>query len=401
MTSPFQAVKISENVHWVGAVDWAVRDFHGYATSRGTTYNAYLVNADKVTLVDTVKKPFKDEMLARISSVVEPEKIDYIVSNHSEMDHSGCLKEVAALVRPEKIFASTNGKKALQDHFRMGDDVTAVKTGDSISLGNMNLSFVETRMLHWPDSMVSFLDADGVLFSQDAFGMHLATCERWADEIPDWVLEYEVKKYFANILLPFTMQVAKTVDAIPGLGFDIKIIAPDHGPLWRKNLDKITGLYRELAENKRRDKAVVVYDTMWGSTATMAQAVGEAISSSGSCVKIMNLRADHRSDVATEMLGAGALVVGSPTINNNIFPTVADVMVYLKGLKVSPALGAAFGSFGWSGEAVKHLNKLFEEMKIETPFPEGVRIKYVPDEEGLLACRELGREISKKIKESI
>ncbi|MCK4624889.1 MAG: flavodoxin domain-containing protein, partial [Phycisphaerae bacterium] len=378
MQETFKAVKVTDNVWWVGAIDWAVRDFHGYSTNRGTTYNAYLILADKITLIDTVKAPFRDELLARIASVVEPGKIDYIISNHAEMDHTGCLPEVIEAVKPEKVFASAMGAKALAEHFGMDLQITMVKDGEKLSLGNLNVSFVETRMCHWPDSMVTYLHEDELLFSQDAFGMHLASYERFADEIDETVLDVEAAKYYANILLPLSTFVTKTLDKAVGLGAAFSIIAPDHGPIWRADPGRIIESYARWAGQKRTNKAIVVYDTMWGSTAMMARAIGEGLASGGSAVKLMPMGSSHRSDVATEILDAGAILVGSPTINNSLFPRLADVLTYLKGLKPKGLLGAAFGSFGWSGEAVKDITAYLNDMGVEL-IGESVKVKYVPD----------------------
>ena len=396
MKEAFEAVKVTETVYWVGAIDWNVRDFHGYSTSRGTTYNAYLVLADKVTLVDTVKAPFREELLARISSVIDPGKIDYIISNHAEMDHSGCLPEMIETVKPEKVFASPMGVKALGDHFHLNLDITEVKDGDKIDLGGRTITFLETRMLHWPDSMVSYLHEEKLLFSQDGFGMHLASSERFDDELPLPLLEHEAKKYFANILLPFSRQALKVLDRLGEAKLEFDIVAPDHGPIWRKNQSRILELYRTWAEQKRGAKAVIVYDTMWGSTEKMAKAIADGLTAGGTSVRVMKLRAAHRSDIATEMLDAGALIVGSPTINNNIFPTVADLFVYLKGLKPIGLIGAAFGSYGWSGESVKQVEELLSGMKVEIA-AEAHRVKYVPTGEMLATCRKLGEAIAEKL----
>ena len=400
MGNPFQAVEIAENVYWVGAIDWDVRNFHGYLTSRGTSYNAFLVVADKVTLIDTVKAPFLDEMMARIGSVVEPSRIDYIVSNHSEMDHSGCLPQTVAAVVPEKVFASKMGQKALDAHFRTGGDITAVADGETLDLGNMTLSFVETRMCHWPDSMVTYLHEADVLFSQDAFGMHLASGERFADELPRNILDHEAAKYYANILLPLSSFVAKTLEKVSDLGLTPSVVAPDHGPVRRTpdDIQRIIGSYARWAAQKPGNKAVVVYDTMWQSTAAMARAVGEGLAAGGTTVRLMSMRSCHRSDVATELLDAGGLLVGSPTINNGIFPTLADVMTYLKGLKPRNRVGATFGSYGWSGEAPGHLQMILQDMEVEI-VADPLRTVYVPDEASLLACRRLGEAVARRLGE--
>ncbi len=398
MSGVFKAARVTDHVYWVGAIDWAIRDFHGYLTSRGSTYNAYLILADKITLVDTVKRPFREEMLSRIASVIDPGDITYIISNHSEMDHSGCLPEVIQAVKPEKVFASVMGANALAEHFHLDREIVAVKDGESISLGNMNVSFVETRMLHWPDSMFTYLAEDGVLFSQDAFSMHLASSERFDDEIGDDILDYEAARYFANILLPLSTPVSKLLEKIGGLDITMRIVATDHGPIWRKDVNRIVELYSRWAAQKPTKKAVVAYDTMWQSTAMMARAIGEGLKAGGADAKLMPLRACHRSDVATEILDAGALLVGSPTLNNNLFPTVADALTYLKGLKPRNLIGAAFGSYGWSGEAVGQVEDVLRGMKVDL-IGESIKVKYVPDDEALARCYSQGMLVAEKLRE--
>jgi flavorubredoxin len=394
--SSLQAVRVSEHVWWVGAVDWAIRDFHGYATSRGSTYNAYLVMADKVTLIDTVKAPFRGEMMARIASVVDPARVDYIVSNHSEMDHSGCLPETIAALKPEKVFASKMGVKALHAHFGL-EGIAAVGTGDELALGNLTLKFLETRMLHWPDSMVSYLVEDRLLFSQDGFGMHLASSRRFADEIDPAVLYEEAAKYFANILLPYSGLITKLLASITALGLDIAFLCPDHGPVWRRGFD-VLGWYARWAEQKPTPKAVITYATMWNSTALMAQSIADGLAGTGVEAKVLPLGPAHRSDVMTELLEAGALLVGSPTINNQVFPTMADFLCYARGLKRRNLIGQVFGSYGWSGEACGQMGRELEEMDVEL-VGEPVRATYVPDAAVLAACRALGGEVGRRLKE--
>jgi flavorubredoxin len=392
----FNATKISDHAYWVGAVDWTTRDFHGYLIQRGSTYNAYLILADKITLIDTVKAPFKEEMLARIASVVNPQDINYVISNHSEMDHSGSLPQTIEAVKPEKVFASSVGVKTLANQFYMDREIIPVKDGESLSLGNLNLSFVETKMLHWPDSMMTYLVEDGVLFSQDAFGMHLATSQRFADEIDDDILEYEGAKYFANILLLLSSLVIRVLEKVGKLGITINVLAPDHGPVWRKDINRMLEYYAKWAAQKPTRKAVVVYDTMWQSTHKMARAIGEGLADGGADAEIMKLRACHRSDIVTEVLDAGALLVGSPTINSNMFPTVADVLTYLKGLKPQNLIGAAFGSYGWSGEAVGHVEEMLNAMKIEL-VGESIKARYVPDDDALDKCFSLGKLVADEL----
>jgi len=396
MDRAFEAFRITDDVYWVGAIDWEVRNFHGYLTSKGTTYNAFLVLADKVTLIDTVKAPFRDEMFSRIASVIDPHKIDYIVSNHSEMDHTGSLPQTVHIVKPEKIFASRMGQRALASHFPdMTQSITVVGDGDTIDLGGKKISFVETKMCHWPDSMVSYLHDDGIMFSQDAFGMHLASYERFADELDPKVLNEEAAKYYANILLHLSPFIDKTLDKIDSLGLDINMVAPDHGPIWRRDED-IAGImnsYAHWSKQEPTNKAVILYDTMWQSSSKMARAIGEGLSSGGAEVKLLAMGSAHRSDVATELLDAGAIVVGSPTINNGLFPTLADVMCYIKGLKPKNLIGAAFGSFGWSGEAPRQLHEMLEDMGVDT-ISGPLRVNYVPDETALQQCQDLGMRVA-------
>ncbi|MBI5239898.1 MAG: FprA family A-type flavoprotein [Elusimicrobia bacterium] len=397
MKGPFQAVKVTDKVYWVGAIDWDIRDFHGYATSRGTTYNAYLVMADKPTLIDTVKAQFHDELMARIASVCDPKSIKYVVSDHSEMDHSGCLPQLLELVKPEKVFASAMGVKALQAHFHWDTQVQAVKEGEVLDLGGESLRFMETRMVHWPDSMFSYLEGAGILFSNDGFGMHLASDLRFDDETPDW--RYEAAKYYANILLPFSDIVLAVLDKVAKSGIKPRMIAPDHGPIYRKDMARIVSLWEGWARQKPANKAVVVFDTMWGSTDKLARTIADSLIEAGVHTVVMPLRGSHRSDVATELLEAGALLVGSPTINKQMFPTVADCLSYLKGLRRKNLVGAAFASYGWAGESVKLVQDALTEMGVATVEP--LKCQYVPDAAALEAARGLGQKVAAKLKEAL
>ena len=396
MSHHFQAVKVSERVWWVGVIDWTIRDFHGYGTPRGTTYNAYLVLGEKPILIDTVKKPFLEELLSRIRSVVKPEEIAYIISNHTEMDHSGSLPEMIELCKPEKVFASVKGLENLSYHFELPVEITPVKDGDSLNLAGLNFTFLETRMLHWPDSMFSYFAEEKILFSSDAFGMHLASSERFDDELDEAVMEWEAKKYYANIILLYSPLVLKLLERVGNLGIEIKIIAPDHGPIWRSKISWILELYKKWAEHQPTKKAVVVYDTMWKSTEKLARAVEEGLSSEGIAVKVMKLRESHRSDVITELMEAGAIAVGSPTLNNNLLPILADFLTYMKGLRVKPLLGMVFGSYGWSGESVRLLKKWLEEMKIELAGE--FSCQFVPKEKDLEEAKALGKKLAQRLR---
>ncbi len=400
MKEVFKAEQIAENVYWVGAVDWNVRNFHGYQTGRGSTYNAFLVIDEKVTLIDTVKAPFFNEMLARIRSVIDPEKIDYIISNHAEPDHSGAIVSAIEAIHPEKVFASPLGEKALRAYYGADLDLTVVKTGESVKLGKGTFSFIETKMLHWPDSMVTYLDTAKILFSQDAFGMHLAGSKLWADEYPEFVLDYEGRKYFANILNVQSAKVLDLLNALPGLNLDIAIIAPDHGPLWRKNLGWILDLYRDCAEQKPAPRALVAYSTMWHSTEKLANAIADGIRSTGVTVEVADLAVNDRSAIMTEVARSGALAFGAPTMNNQMFPAMADVLTYIKGLRPKNKLGLAFGSFGWSGEGAKQIAAELEAMNIPQPVPM-FQVKYMPTEADLEKAFESGAALGRALLASV
>ncbi len=398
MSNFYQPVKITDTVYWVGAIDWDIRDFHGYSVNRGTTYNAYLIMTDTVTLIDTVKEQHLPEMLARISRIIDPEKITRIISNHSELDHSGGLPKVAALVKPDQILASKMGAKALQSHFPGLDlRIEEVQTGQSIDIGGRTLQFIETRMLHWPDSMFTYMPEERLLFSQDAFGMHLASAERFADLIAPTIIYKEMAKYFANILMPYSHLILKLLETIEKMGLRVDIIANDHGPVFRRDIDNVLEWYRNWSGQAPSDKAVIVYDSMWGSTQKMGKIIAEGVSKGGGRPIIMSAGSNHRSDIALELLHAGALIAGSPTLNNTLFPTMADVLYYLKGLRRQNLIGAAFGSYGWSGEAVSQIRQLLEEMKVEIVGE--VKTQYVPDSQTEDTCYQLGVSIGKRLSE--
>jgi flavorubredoxin len=391
-------LEIAKDIFSVGAIDWNIRDFHGYSTKRGTTYNAYLIMDEKITLIDTVKREFADELITNISEIVDPKKIDFVISNHTEMDHSGGLARVMHKVGEDKpLYCSKMGHKNLSRHFPQKWNYQPVEHGGELSLGKRTLTFLETRMLHWPDSMFTYAKEDKILFSSDAFGQHLAGLERFDDQVGEAIMPH-AKKYFANILLLYSPLVLKLVDKVKELGLVLDMICPDHGIIWRKDPGKIINAYVEWSTQKPKRKAIVVYDTMWHSTEKMAKAIVAALGEEGVDAEPMHLRSWHRSDIITEVLDAGAVIVGSPTFNNGLFPTISDFLTYMKGLKPKNKIGAAFGSYGWSGEAVKLINKELEAMKFEVIDP-GVKIQYVPDKQDLEACYELGKKIAKALPE--
>ena len=389
--------KISDDLHWVGAIDWGLRDFHGYSTENGSSYNAFLMTDQKNVLFDAVKVHFGSEILERITQLLPPEKIDYIVVNHVEMDHSGALPLVVDKIKPEKIICSAKGKEALLSHFKRPDwPYHVVKTGDTVNTGKYNISFIETPMLHWPDSMFSYIVEKKTLISSDAFGQHWATSERFDKDVDFGELMHQAGKYYANIILPYSGLVQKLLKTVSEMGLKIEMIAPDHGLIWTKHIDKIIAAYSDWSKPKLSKKAVVFYDTMWNSTEKMAYSVAEGLMSKGVVVKLMRLGASDRSEVMTEILDAGAIVCGSATLNNEMLPKVADMTTYMKGLKPSGRVGACFASYGWSPAVLKKLNTELEAAGIKL-IDEGVNVKYVPEADDLNKCFELGVKVASSL----
>ncbi|MEA2115434.1 MAG: flavodoxin domain-containing protein [Thermodesulfobacteriota bacterium] len=392
-----QPIELSKNVYWVGAVDWLTRDFHGYSTNRGTTYNAYLIIDEKVTLIDTVKAGYRSDLMHRIRNIIDPKKIDYLVVNHVEMDHSGALPQVMKAIEPEKVICSKMGHKALLKHFHQEDwPYHIVTPGEEMSLGEKTLNFLETRMLHWPDSMFTYIKEDQILFSSDAFGEHLATSERFDDEVNQDVLMFEATKYYANILTLYSPLVKKLIAKVAEMELPIKMIAPDHGVIWRSNPGKIIDAYSRWCIHEGKGNALIIYDTMWHSTEMMAKAVADGLQDQGIGYRLINLQVNHRSDVMSDVLEASAIILGCPTLNNGLLPRMAGFLMYMRGLRPTNKIGAAFGSYGWSGEAVKLMNKSMLEMKFNMVH-EGLKVQYVPEHTNLKECVELGDTVGQAL----
>ncbi|HOD53986.1 MAG TPA: FprA family A-type flavoprotein [Candidatus Cloacimonadota bacterium] len=374
-----KAVKIKEGVYWVGVIDWDLRNFHGYLTQRGSTYNAYLIIDEKITLIDNVKYYLYNEMIERISSVIDPEKIDYIVQNHVEMDHSSSLPMLMNVCPNAKILTSPNGEKGLRLHYKKDWNYHVTKSGESISLGKRSLTFVHTPMVHWPDNMVTYCPEDKILFSNDAFGQHIASSERFDDEFPANIILEEARKYYANIVLPYGKQVQKVLEAAGGLDFDT--ICPSHGLIWREYINEIIEEYTKWAANEAEDKAVIIYDTMWKSTEKMASAIREAFEALDIPVHMANLQFNHISDIMTELITAKYICVGSPTLNNNILPTVAAFLTYMKGLAPKDRTGLAFGSYGWGGQSIGIVEGILKECGFN--MMPSYKVQYIPSGDDL------------------
>ena len=388
-------IEIKPGVFWVGGIDWTLRDFHGYKTQRGSTYNAYLIMDEKVTLVDTVKHYLYDEMIARISAIVDPSKIDLIISNHVEMDHTGSIPKLLKLCPNAKIVTSSQGKQGIMRHYKEEWDFQVVKTGDTLNIGKRTLHFVTIPMVHWPDSMVTYIPEDKLLLPNDAFGQHIASSERYDDEIGWDILREEAAKYYANIVLPFGMQVQKALEVVGTL--DVDMIGPSHGVIWRSHIPQIIAEYGKWASHQTEDRALIVYDTMWGSTKMMADKLKEGLLESGMHVTMRSLKHSDISDVMTDVLTSKVILIGSPTLNNGMLPSMGAFLTYLKGLWPRDRVGLAFGSYGWGGQAVGQIEEAMEGMKWETPLG-NIRMKYIPDPEELEEIREKGKELGELVR---
>jgi anaerobic nitric oxide reductase flavorubredoxin len=394
-------VKVLENIFWVGVVDWNLRHFHGfsYSAQRGTTYNAYLIVDKKIALVDTVEHPFAAEMIEKIKEIIDPSKIDYIITNHVESDHSGSIKEILKLAPNATIVGTANCKAGLEKHYFGNWKFQTVKTGDTLNLGDRTLTFLEATMLHWPDTMFTYIEKDGLLLSNDGFGQHLASSKRFDDEVDQNVLIWEAGKYYANILWLYSSVVLRKIEEVQKLGLKINMIAPSHGVIWRKDPMKIITSYIKWAKGEAEKKVIIVYDTMWKSTEKMAKAMLEGISNEGVKVKLFRLPVSDEGDIIGELLETKGLLVGSATINNGILPSVAPFLREMEGLRPRNKLAAAFGSYGWGGGATATIEKSLKIAGMELVAP-AMTVKWVPDNDELKKCYEYGQEFAKKVKSS-
>ncbi len=388
-----QAVEIAEGIYWVGALDWNGRNFHGFATPRGTSYNAYLILDEKNVLIDGVKTPFLGEMMARVRSVIDPREIDLIISDHAEGDHASGLPMIQHLTGAE-ILTSKKGVETLRANY--GEmRMRGVKDGEELSIGKRTLRFIETPMVHWPESMFTYAKEDRILFSMDAFGQHFCSSQRFDDQVDLGILMEEAATYYANIVLPFGNQVKKAYEKVKDLPIDM--LATSHGLIWRAHIKEIVEAYLGWAEGVVEDRVLIIYDTMWGSTEKMAEAIAEGVSSQGVPVVVMRLTDTDRSMVMREVLRSKVIAVGSCTMNNGMFPSVADITTYIKGLRPKGRKGAVFGSYGWGGGASKAIRENLAAGGIELPYPD-LDLKFAPMKEGVERCIAYGADIAKSIK---
>lgn len=397
------SVEIRPGIYWVGVVDWAVRDFHGYITPSGSSYNNYLIIDDQITLLDTVKHDFAEVGIANIRNLVNPSDIKNIIVNHIENDHMSALDRVMELVPDATIYVTERGKKGMSRFFDISKwNIKTVKNGDELSIGKYTLQFIETPMLHWPDSMMTYVKEAKVLISQDAFGQHLGTSARFDDEFIECAsyaeLEDAVIDYYANILMPFGALIKSKISQLQKLGLPIEVIAPDHGIIWRGDPGRVLEMYMNMAQGKADLRVSIIYDTMWHSTEMMTTPIMQGIVDEGVDCKVIKLRATPMSVAIKEFWKSRGCLVGSPTLNNEVFPSVAEFMTHLRGLRPKDRIAGAYGSYGWGGGAVKWLYGEFKSMKLEIVEP-GMEVEYRPSAEDSAKCYEFGRDFARKVKE--
>lgn len=395
--------KITDAVTWVGKRDWELKRFHGeeYSTHKGSTYNAYLVRDQKTALIETVWAPFAGEFIEQLKAEVDLSTIDYVIANHAESDHSGGLPELMKLIPGVPMYCTANGVKSLKGHYHQDWNFQVVKTGQRLSLGSRELIFIEAPMLHWPDTMFCYLTGEDILFSNDAFGHHLATEGMYNDLADPCALEAECIKYYANILTPFSALVKRKIEEFASLGLPLKMICPSHGTIWRDNPMQIVSKYLEWANNYQENQVSIVYDTMWNGTRRMAEAIAEGLAQSDSSVRVrlFNAGKADKNDIVTEIFRSKAVLVGSPTINKGYLSSLGGLLEMVRGLGFKNKKAAAFGAYGWSGESVKLLTAQLKECGFEVPAASdaGIRAMWNPDADALEQCRVFGLEFGKSL----
>ncbi len=387
---------LKNNVTWVGIQDWELQKFHGneYSTDHGSTYNSYLIREEKTVLIDTVWKPFATQFLSNLEHEIDLSQIDYIIANHAEIDHSGALPNLMAKIPNTPIYCTKNGIKSLKGHYHQDWDFHPVKTGDTLDIGNgKTLVFVEMRMLHWPDSMATYLTGDNILFSNDAFGQHYVTSAMYNDLVDQAELQQECLKYYANILTPFSKYVTPKIHEVLDMNIPIDIIAPSHGVIWRDNPTQIVEKYLKWADAYQENQITVLYDTMWEGTKIMAEQIAHGMHQANAETKILllNTAKTDKNDIVTEVFKSKAILIGSPTINKGILSSVVETMDIIKGLQFKKKKAAAFGCYGWSGESIRVLNKMLDEAGFSREH-EGIKALWNPNEDAKTQCIQFGND---------
>ncbi len=392
---------INDGVKWVGVVDQDMKKFHGEELSIpfGTSYNSYLVRGEKTALIDTVIRAFSEEWVERLKEEIDLKKIDYVIMNHSEPDHSGSLIQLIKEIPDVPIYCTQIGKEIIESYYGKNRfNFNIVKTGDSLSLGNKTLHFVEMKMLHWPDSMMTYLEEDKILFSNDAFGQHYGANELFNDISDQEVLWYEALKYYACIITPYSRVLKKKLEEVEAMNLDIGMICPSHGVIWRENPAQIIKKYSEWCDNYKESQIVIAYDTMWESTRKMAEGIADGIRQVKPNIKIKlyNTAKNSENDVLTEIFRSQGFLLGSSTINSGILPSVAALLEGIKGLNFQDKRVSTFGSYGWNPKSIAILNEELSKTKLEL-IGEGLKVKWNLDEDDREECIRYGIEFAKQL----
>lgn len=395
--------KVTDKVTWVGKIDWELVTFHGneLSTFRGSSYNSYLVRDQKTVLIDTCWLPFDKEFVANLEREINLEQIDYIVMNHNEIDHSGALPALVERLPNVPIYCTKKGEGIIRGHYHKDWNFVNVKTGDTLDLGENKLIFIEAPMLHWPDTMFSYLTGEHILFSNDAFGQHYASEELFNDNVPAEIVYAEALKYYTNIITPYSPMVTRKIKEFLDMHVPVSMICPSHGILWRDDPMQIMETYQKWAADYQENQITLIYDTMWNSTRRMAECIAEGIREEDPdvVIKLYNSSKEDKNDIAMEVFKSRAILVGSPTINYGFAYSTGGIMELIRGLKFKKKKAAAFGSYGWSGEAVKEITEMLKGAGFAI-VNDGIRCQWVPDEAHLEECRAYGREFAKACREA-
>lgn len=394
--------EIKKNIYWCGIRDWGLGVFHGHelSTHRGSSYNSYLIKDKKTVLIDTVWDPYKEKFVDDLEKEVGLKNIDAIVINHVEPDHGGSLGLLMDRIPDVPIYCSKNGAEIIKRYFSKDWNFNIVKTGDVLDLGEYKLNFVDMQMIHWPDSMLEYVEGAKLVLSNDAFGQHYCGTSLFNDETDECEVYQEAIKYFVNILGPFRPLITKKLQQILAMNLDIDMIAPSHGIIWRKNSSEIIEKYLEWSDiNYNEGYAVIIYDTMYHSTRDMAVAIAKGLDKEGVKYKIFNIATKDRSDLNVEMFKANALIIGSCTVNGSALRPTVSLLDEIRGLKIKNKLAFGFGSYGWSGEAHKIISQKLAEAGL-TIIDEPFGVRYKPSSEEIEKCVEIGRNIGKQLKNS-
>lgn len=384
---------VNDHVFWVGYVDWTVRDFHGYKTTDGSTYNSYLVKDRQIAVIDAVKAPYVQELIKHIQEVADLASVNWIVVNHAEPDHAGGVPELVKALPNATVVCNDKCKDALSHHFdTTGWKWKVVKEAETLSLGTKTLQFFNTPMVHWPESMATYLVEDKILFSMDAFGQHMASSERFDDQLPLSMILEHAKTYYANIVQLYGRPVQAALAKLGKLPIDV--ICPSHGIIWRSHISDILAQYVRWAVTAPVKKVVVFFTSMWGSTRQMANEIVRGAQTVPDVeVKLIDIDATHDTTTVTELMDCASFACGTPTLNIGMMPSMARTLTYVKGLRPQGKKGFAFGSYGWAEKGATAAEAMIAEWGAERIRPP-LTVRFRPDATVLAECFEAGKQLA-------